>query len=102
MLTFTATEAKQQFGTVTDKALSNPVQITRRGRVVLELMTPEDKERMFQKRLNEIAERQFLDDAIESKRHYERTGLHVTLDELREWSDSLSTPTPKEFPKCHK
>ncbi len=102
MLTFTATEAKQRFGSVSDKALSNPVQITRRGRVVLELMTPEDKERMFQKRLNEIAEQQFLNDAIEAEKHYQKTGLHVTLDELQEWAKSLNTSTPKEFPKCHK
>lgn len=102
MKTFTSTEAKQKFGELTDSALSEPVSITRRGRVILEIMTPQDKERMFQEKLEQMVWEQFVDDALESEKHYQKTGLHTTLDEMKAWANSLSTSTPKPLPQCHK
>lgn len=40
--------------------------------------------------------------AIRSYENYQATGLHVTLDELQEWANSLDSITPKPLPLCHK
>jgi predicted transcriptional regulator len=101
MITFTASEAKQHFGTLSDTALTEPVSITRRGRVILEVMTPKAKEAMIQERIKELVWGQFLQDAVESDKHYQETGLHTTFDEMEAWANSLGTSNPLPKPKCH-
>ncbi len=40
-------------------------------------------------------------EGIESIREFERTGLHVTLDEYRAWVEQLQTDPYAPMPKCH-
>lgn len=101
MRTFTASDAKNNFGVFTDTALVEPVGITRRGRVVLEIMTPQAKEAMIQERIKELVWGQFLQDAVEADKHYQETGLHTTFDEMEAWANSLGTSNPLQKPKCH-
>ena len=44
----------------------------------------------------------FADEAERARIDYEKTGLHVTLDEVDAWVRSLGTRKPKRFPKWHK
>jgi len=46
MLTFTANEAKTRFGELRDRVQREPVQVTRRNRVVGVMVSPEDYEAM--------------------------------------------------------
>jgi len=32
---------------------------------------------------------------------FQRTGLHITLEELEAWMDTWGTPDEKAAPKCH-
>lgn len=41
-------------------------------------------------------------DVLESWRHYQETGLHVTGDELKAWLATWGTPLETEAPQCHK
>lgn len=102
MLTFTATEAKQNFGKLTDTAMVQPVSITRQGRVILEVMTPQEKERIIQERIQSLVFEQFIQDAIDAQEHYDATGLHTTHEEMRAWAKSLSTNPNAKLPICHK
>lgn len=102
MLTFTATEARQNFGKLTDVAMTQPVSITRQGRVILEVMTPYEKEKMIQERVREMMFSQFVAEAVEAHEHYETTGLHTTHDEMKAWLNSLSTNPNNKPPVCHK
>ncbi|VXB25832.1 conserved hypothetical protein [Enhydrobacter sp. 8BJ] len=40
--------------------------------------------------------------AIRAYEHYQETGLHLTLEEIDDWADSLLTDAPKDMPVCHK
>jgi hypothetical protein len=102
MRTFTASDAKNNFGVFTDTALVEPVGITRRGRVVLEIMTPTAREAMIQERIKGIVFEQFVGDAVEADKHYQATGLHTTLAEMRVWAKSLKTNPNAPAPVCHK
>lgn len=48
MLTFTANDAKTRFGEMLDRVQREPVQVTRRNRVVGIMVSPEDYEAMRQ------------------------------------------------------
>jgi predicted transcriptional regulator len=50
----------------------------------------------------EEARESFRKDSADALRHYRRTGLHTTLEELDDWVNSLGTSKPKPPPKCHK
>lgn len=102
MLTFTATEAKQNFGRLTDTALVEPISITRQGRVILEVMTPSQKEKMIQERIRELVYGQFVQDAVQADKHYAATGLHTTHEEMKTWIQSLATNPNSKPPVCHK
>lgn len=102
MITFTSTEAKQNFGKLTDAALAEPVSITRQGRVILEVMTHQEKEKMIQERIKELFFNQFVNDAIEAHKHYEATGLHATQQEVKESVKSLVNNPNEKPPVCHK
>lgn len=102
MATFTATEAKQNFGKLADTALIQPVTITRQGRVILEVMTPQEKEKMIQERVKELAFAQFIEDAEKANAHFKETGLHTTHDEMKAWAKSLSINPNAKPPVCHK
>lgn len=49
----------------------------------------------------EEARQAFIAEAKASWEHYAQTGLHVTLDELREWTQTLSTNPDAPPPICH-
>jgi predicted transcriptional regulator len=44
----------------------------------------------------------FADEAERARIDYEKTGLHVTLDEVDAWVRSLGSRKPQRFPKWHK
>jgi predicted transcriptional regulator len=50
----------------------------------------------------EEAERAVLARVDYSIDHYETTGLHVTLDEMRTWSKALRLDPNAHLPTCHK
>ena len=102
MTTFTATEVKQNFGKFTDTALMHPVSITKQGRVILEVMTPQEKERMIQERLKELVFQQFVQVAETANEHFQETGLHTTHEEMKAWVKSLSKNPNSKPPVCHK
>lgn len=99
---FTTTEAKQNFDRLTGIALTQPVSITQQGRVILEVMTPQEKEKMIQERVKQLMFAQFVDDAIEAHEHFQTTGLHTTHEEMRAWVNSLSAHAENRPPVCHK
>jgi predicted transcriptional regulator len=43
----------------------------------------------------------FYQDALASLEHYNETGLHITLDELEVWFNSLGTEHEVDMPECH-
>lgn len=102
MLTFTASDLKQKTGIVTDTALTQPVSITRRGRIVLEMMTPQAKEAMVQERIKQLVFNQFVNDAVEADKEYTETGLHTTHEEMQAWANNLKTNINAPMPVCHK
>ncbi|MDO4223990.1 MAG: hypothetical protein Q4D05_08195 [Acinetobacter sp.] len=101
MLIFTATEAKQNFGKLTDSAMTQPVCITRQGRVILEVMTPYDKEQMIAKAVEQALFERFVSEAVQSYEHYQKTGLHANADDVDSWIASLSPEQEGELPVCH-
>jgi hypothetical protein len=102
MLTFTASDAKNNFGALTDTALTQPVSITRHGRVILEIMTPQAKEAMIQERIKALVFGQFVADAVEADKEYTETGLHTTQAEMKAWAKKLRTSPNAPMPVCHK
>jgi hypothetical protein len=53
-----------------------------------------------EKRQADIEQRQ-IELALESLNHYQTTGLHVTLDELKEWVKAVAVDPKTPMPKCH-
>ena len=47
------------------------------------------------------AEKDLLDRLDASADHYERTGLHLRQDEVKDWAASLSTAVKAPMPVCH-
>ena len=43
----------------------------------------------------------FYQEALEAERDYQRTGLHITLDELFDWFDKLDADPRAPLPPCH-
>lgn len=43
----------------------------------------------------------FAQEAAESWRHFQETGLHITGDELFAWLDTWGTDAEKDPPACH-
>lgn len=59
------------------------------------------------KALNEYIDREearldFKRETDAAWRHYQDTGLHVTLDEVGNWMDTLFTANEQVMPVCHK
>lgn len=100
MLTFTTNEAKQNFDKLADTALTQPISITQQGRVILEIMTPQDKEKMVLERAKQFLFDQFVADAVDAHAHYQATGLHTTHDAMKAWVDSLSQNPNNAPPIC--
>ena len=40
--------------------------------------------------------------AMKAYKNFQETGLHITLNEFKDWVDSLETDNPKDMPQCHK
>jgi predicted transcriptional regulator len=49
----------------------------------------------------EEAEQAVLSRVDSSMSHYESTGLHVTLDEMKDWAKSLRLDRNTPLPACH-
>lgn len=50
---------------------------------------------------SEEAEQKAIQEAAASLEHFERTGLHVTLDEVKQWAQNLKTNRNAQLPACH-
>ena len=50
----------------------------------------------------EEAKRAVLARVDSSIDHYETTGLHATLEEMRDWSKSMRLDRNTQLPACHK
>lgn len=44
---------------------------------------------------------EFLQAAQISREHYNRTGLHITLDEFGTWVDAVQANPQAQMPQCH-
>lgn len=40
--------------------------------------------------------------AMKAYQNFKETGLHITLNEFKDWVDSLEMDEPKDMPQCHK
>lgn len=49
----------------------------------------------------EEAQQGILQSVDDSIAHFEATGLHITLDEVRAWSKELETNPDAQLPACH-
>ncbi len=49
-----------------------------------------------------ISAQAFKEEALSAWKHYQETGLHVTLEEVCDWLNTWGTPSEKEAPICHK
>ena len=49
----------------------------------------------------EEAQQTVLKSVDESTAHYEATGLHVTLDEIKQWAKEVKADRNAPLPKCH-
>jgi predicted transcriptional regulator len=47
-------------------------------------------------------EKQFIDVAIESRKHYKATGLHITHQEFTAWVAEVQKNPNTPMPVCHK
>lgn len=49
----------------------------------------------------EEAEQRFIAAGEASLKHYQKTGLHITLDELRSWAKDVKKDPNTPMPECH-
>lgn len=49
----------------------------------------------------EEAEQRFIAAGEASLEHYQKTGLHITLDELRTWAKDVKDNPAAPMPACH-
>jgi len=49
----------------------------------------------------EEAQQTILKSVDDSIAHYEATGLHITLDEVRNWAQELKVNRNAQLPACH-
>lgn len=59
------------------------------------------KEAITQYVNREEARESFAREAMESWEHYKETGLHITLDELSAWLNTVGTDAETDPPQCH-
>ncbi len=52
--------------------------------------------------LKPISAQAFEEEALAAWEHYQETGLHLSLKEVRDWLATWGAPSEKEAPKCHK
>lgn len=50
---------------------------------------------------SEEAEQKAIQEAAASLAHYQKTGLHITLDEMKQWANNLKTNRNAQLPACH-
>ncbi|EHD23848.1 MULTISPECIES: CopG family ribbon-helix-helix protein [Brenneria] len=50
----------------------------------------------------EEARESFKQEALDSWREYQETGLHLTGDEVKTWLRGWGTETETDIPECHK
>ncbi len=62
-------------------------------------MTPYSTEQLLKKHENYLEE--WYKKGLQGLHHYDKTGLHVTHDEVCKWLNSLKTDNPQPIPQCH-
>lgn len=50
---------------------------------------------------SEEAEQKAIQEAAASLEHFERTGLHIRLDEVKQWAKELKNNRNAQLPLCH-
>lgn len=51
---------------------------------------------------DEEAEQAAIEAAAASLAHYQKTGLHTTLDEVKDWAKAVRKDRNAKMPACHK
>lgn len=48
-----------------------------------------------------LATRDMIREAAEAERNYQKTGKHITLEELKEWATAIQKNPNAKMPECH-
>lgn len=62
---------------------------------------PSNLSKILQDEIQENAQERFIAIAKASLRDYQKTGLHITLDEFSAWSKAIKTNPITPMPACH-
>lgn len=98
VITLSSVEAQNGFGNLLDKAQREIVSVTRRGRTTALVMSPEVlqdyvawqiEQHTKSNNVQEALSQAVLDQVDSGIEHYEKTGLHVSFDEVRDWAKSV-------------
>lgn len=111
MITLSSVEAQNGFGSLLDKAQREIVSVTRRGRTTALVMSPEVLQDYVNWHLEQHAKAENSQESLPTKvlaridnsiEQFERSGLHVSFDEMRDWAKSLRLNGNAPVPVCHK
>jgi hypothetical protein len=48
-----------------------------------------------------LATRDMIREAAEAEQNYQKTGKHITLEELKEWATAIQNNPNAKMPECH-
>ena len=48
-----------------------------------------------------LATRDMIREAAEAEQNYQKTGKHITLEELKEWATAIQKNHNAKMPECH-
>ncbi len=48
-----------------------------------------------------LATRDMIREAAEAEQNYQKTGKHITLEELKEWATAIQKTPNAKMPECH-
>ncbi|WP_281785416.1 MULTISPECIES: hypothetical protein [Neisseriaceae] len=48
-----------------------------------------------------LATRDMIREAAEAEQNYQKTGKHITLEELKEWATAIQKNPNAKMPECH-
>ena len=48
-----------------------------------------------------LATRDMIREAAEAEQNYQKTGKHITLEELKEWTTAIQKNPNAKMPECH-
>ena len=48
-----------------------------------------------------LATRDMIREAAEAEQNYQKTGKHITIEELKEWATAIQKNPNAKMPECH-